>query len=239
MHIPHLILCFTRCRALDLKVIVLKRNFTVIFDLDGTLIDSQASILMSIEAALEAVGLESVVPLSEELIGPPLLETLSVICGTSDPTKISTVAAKFKEIYDAEGYRKSLPYEGVDELLGWLKAEGYRVCLVTNKRKIPTDKILDYFEWRQFFSHVYTIDSAGLPFKNKTEAIATFLRESEINPALAIYVGDRHDDYEAAINNEMQCLLVQWGYGLDNQASLRYTEINTIEDLMSIIQKLQ
>lgn len=217
----------------------MKRDFTVIFDLDGTLIDSQASILMSIEAALEAIGLESVVPLSEELIGPPLLETLSVICGANDPVKISSVAAKFKEIYDAKGYKNSQPYDGVDELLGWLKAEGYGVCLVTNKRKIPTDKILDYFEWRKFFSHVYTIDSAGLPFKNKTEAIATLLQDSGIDPAQAVYIGDRHEDYEAANNNDMSCLLVRWGYGMDNLGSPRNAEINTVRDLMGSIQKLQ
>lgn len=217
----------------------MKRDFTVIFDLDGTLIDSQASILMSIEAALEAVGLESVVPLSEELIGPPLLETLSVICGTNDPVKISSVAAKFKEIYDAKGYKNSQPYDGVDELLVWLKAEGYGVCLVTNKRKVPTEKILEYFDWRQFFSHVYTIDSAGLPFKNKTEAIATLLQDSGIDPAHAVYIGDRHEDYEAANNNDMSCLLVRWGYGLDNLASPRNAEINTVRDLMGSIQKLQ
>lgn len=217
----------------------MKRNLTVIFDLDGTLIDSQASILLSIEAALEEVGFESVLPLTKELIGPPLLETLSVICGTNEPVKVSKVAAKFKEIYDAEGYKNSLPYDGVDELLGWLQAEGYGVCLVTNKRKVPTEKILEYFDWRQHFSHVYTIDSAGLPFKNKTEAMAKLLQESGIDPAHAVYVGDRHEDYEAATNNSMQCLLVQWGYGLDSLINHSNAGIKTITDLMSTIQKLQ
>lgn len=217
----------------------MKRNFTVIFDLDGTLIDSQASILMSIEAALEQVGFESVVPLSEELIGPPLLETLSVICGTNDPVKIATLAAKFKEIYDSEGYKSTLPYDGVDELLGWLKAEGYGVCLVTNKRKVPTEKILEYFDWRKHFLHVHTIDSAGLPLKNKAEAMATLLEVAAIDPAHAVYVGDRHEDYKAATINNISFLLVGWGYGLDNLGSLRNSEIKTVTDLMGSIQKLQ
>lgn len=216
----------------------MKRDFTVIFDLDGTLIDSQASILMSIEAALEAVGLESVVPLSKELIGPPLLETLSVICGTNDPVMISSVAAKFKEIYDAKGYKNSQPYDGVDELLGWLKAEGYGVCLVTNKRKVPTEKILEYFDWRQFFLHVYTIDSAGSPFKNKTEAIAALLEESGIDPAYATYVGDRHEDYSAASANNMRCLLVQWGYTPKSLASQDDVGIKTCNELLRAIHNM-
>lgn len=216
----------------------MKRNFTVIFDLDGTLIDSQASILLSIEAALEEVGFESVVPLIKELIGPPLLETLGVICGTSDSEKISTAAAKFKEIYDAEGYRNSLPYDGVDELLRWLKAEGYGICLVTNKRQVPTEKILEYFDWRQHFSHVYTIDSAALPFKNKTEAIAKLLHESGVDPVQAIYVGDRHEDYEAATNNHVKCLLVQWGYGVNYLPDRCGAAIKNTADLVAAIQKI-
>lgn len=217
----------------------MKRNFSVLFDLDGTLIDSQASILTSIEAALKEFGLESVVPLSKELIGPPLLETLSVICGSNGPVNISTVAVKFKELYDAEGYKNSLPYDGVGELLGQLKAEGYGVCLVTNKRRVPTEKILEYFEWRQYFSYVYTVDSAGVPFKNKTEAIAKLLEESGINPEYAVYVGDRHEDYEAATNNDMQCLLVQWGYGLNSLVYQSNVDIKTTADLLIAIQKMQ
>lgn len=217
----------------------MKRNLTVIFDLDGTLIDSQASILTSIKIALEEAGINSVVPLTKDLIGPPLLETLAAICGTSSTVEISRVAARFKEAYDTTGYQHSVLYEGIDDLLGWLHADGYRICLVTNKRLIPTEKILDHFDWRRYFSYVYTIDSAGLPFRNKTEAIAALLKESEIDTAHAVYVGDRHEDYEAATNNHMKCLLVQWGYGLESQAIQSGTGIKTTADLKVAIQKIQ
>lgn len=217
----------------------MKRDLTIIFDLDGTLIDSQKSILTSIKIALEEAGINSVVPLTKDLIGPPLLETLATICGTSSAIEISRVTAKFKEAYDTSGYQHSVRYEGIDDLLGWLHADGYRVCLVTNKRLIPTEKILDYFNWRRYFSYVYTIDSAGLPFRNKTEAIAALLKESWIDPARAVYVGDRHEDYEAASNNHMKCLLVQWGYGLENQTIQSGHAIKTSTDLKAVIQSLQ
>lgn len=215
------------------------RTLAIVFDLDGTLIDSQASILTSIRLALDESGINSVVPLSKDLIGPPLLETLAAICGTSNTVELSRVAAKFKDAYDTAGFQHSVRYEGIDDLLAWLHADGYRVCLVTNKRLIPTEKILDHFDWRRYFSYVYTIDSAGEPFKNKTEAIGTLLKESGIDPAHAVYVGDRHEDYEAATNNHMKCLLVQWGYGFENQAIQSGKAIETTADLKAVIQSLQ
>lgn len=217
----------------------MKRDFTIVFDLDGTLIDSQASILASIKIALEEVGITSVVPLTKDLIGPPLLETLGAICGTRSAAEISMVATRFKEAYDTKGYQYSVRYEGIDDLLGWLHAGGYRICLVTNKRMIPTKKIIDYFDWHRYFSYVYTIDSAGVPFRNKTEAIAALLKESSIDPAHAVYVGDRHDDYEAATNNDMKCLLVQWGYGLEGQAIQSGNAIKTTTDMKALIQSMQ
>lgn len=216
----------------------MQNDFTVVFDLDGTLIDSQASILASIKIALDQCDISSRVPLTEDLIGPPLLETLSVICGTSNPAALSLVAAMFKDAYDSVGYKNSIRYEGVDKLLEWLVSEGYEVCLVTNKRRTPTERILDHFKWRSFFSHVYMIDSGEIPFKNKTEAIAALLQEAGINPKRAVYVGDRHEDYEAAANNNMKCLLVTWGYGISNSLVNRGVEVNTSADLMQEIRKL-
>lgn len=214
-------------------------TFAVLFDLDGTLIDSQASILTSIKVALEESGINSTVPLTKNLIGPPLLKTLAAICGTSNTFDLSKVAEKFKEAYDTAGYKNSVPYKGIDDLLAWLHTDGYRICLVTNKRQIPTEKILDHFDWRRYFSYVYTIDSAGEPFRNKTEAIATLLEESGIEPAQAVYVGDRQEDYEAATNNNMKCLLVQWGYGLANQSIQSGKAIKTTTDLKAVIQDLR
>lgn len=217
----------------------MKKDFTVVFDLDGTLIDSQDSILTSIKVALEESGINSLVPLTKDLIGPPLLETLGVICGTSDVDEILKVAAKFKEAYDIAGYQGCIRYEGIDELLEWLNTENLCVCLVTNKRRVPTEKILTYLGWRDFFLHVYTIDSGGVPFKNKTEAIAKLIQNSGINPTHAVYVGDRHEDFDAATNNDMRCLLVQWGYGLNNLPDQCSTEIKTIADLKIAIQRMQ
>jgi phosphoglycolate phosphatase len=190
----------------------LKRKISIIFDLDGTLIDSKASILSSIKAALDELGINSLVPLSEQLIGPPLMEVLSDICGAGSQASLPKLYAKFKEIYDTKGFQGGVIYTGVDALIKQLVEEGYHLSLATNKRRIPTETILEFFNWKNYFNHVYTIDSASVPFHNKSQMIAALIQNEAIDCAQAVYVGDRHEDSVAATQNSIKFLMVQWGY---------------------------
>ena len=187
---------------------------SIIFDLDGTLIDSQESILNAIKIALNESGLEARFPVTKELIGPPLIETLSKITAVKDPLELNAVINKFKQHYDGTGYRDILAYSGIQNLLESLKNHGYALYIATNKRLIPTKKIVDCLTWSSLFSAVYSIDlNAEKPFKNKGEMISALLCNELINPRSAIYIGDRGEDYEAAKENGLPCILVGWGYG--------------------------
>jgi phosphoglycolate phosphatase len=187
---------------------------SIIFDLDGTLIDSQESILNAIRAALYESGLEAKIPVTKELIGPPLIDTLSKIIEVKNKLILNAVANKFKLHYDAAGYRNSVVYPGIHHLLERLHNQGYVLYLATNKRLIPTKKIVNYLSWGSFFSAVYSIDlNAEKPFKNKGEMISALLRNELIDPNSAIYIGDRDEDYVAAKENCLPCILVGWGYG--------------------------
>ena len=187
---------------------------SIIFDLDGTLIDSQESILNTIRIALNESGLEAQIPVTKELIGPPLIETLSKITAVKDSLALNAVANKFKQHYDGVGYRDSVAYSGIQHLLESLHNHGYALYVATNKRLIPTKKIVDYLSWGSLFSAVYSIDlNAEKPFKNKGEMISALLRNELIDPKSAIYIGDRDEDYGAAKENCMPCILVDWGYG--------------------------
>jgi len=188
---------------------------SIIFDLDGTLIDSQESILGAIEYALDSLGIEAKIPVSRDLIGPPLIETISKITGLSDQSKINELAKKFKEHYDEIGYKDAIVYPGMNELIKSLIESGYVLYVATNKRLKPTLKIIKYLSWGPFFNSVYSIDlnGDGAVFKNKAEMIHALLSEQSIDISSAVYVGDRIEDYEAATANNIPCILVDWGYG--------------------------
>jgi phosphoglycolate phosphatase len=217
----------------------MKENFTVIFDLDGTLIDSKDSIISSIQKALEETGIKSIIPMADVVIAPPLIETLSLITGSHDVSLIARLAEKFQDIYDFDGCKNSIKYPDSDWTLGVLREAGIELCLVTNKRSIPTLNILNHLNWSSSFKHIYAIDSLGYNFKNKAETISTFLKISKINSSRALYVGDRYEDFEAAKANDMQAILVAWGYGKNLYSLSEPALVKTFSELVSEIRKLQ
>ena len=90
---------------------------TVIFDLDGTLIDSSPGILESFEGAFSALNIELQRPLNSSIIGPPLFESLKLLSGLSDTSVLDKLAEHFKLYYDSEGYKKTIIYPGINTML--------------------------------------------------------------------------------------------------------------------------
>lgn len=186
----------------------------VIFDLDGTLIDSAASILEGMQVTLEAAGIVPRLPIVPGLIGPPLRTTLTRLAGEVDPAVLDGMVAHFIRWYDAEGYRRTRVYPGIPELLQTLHAAGWRLHIVTNKRLHPTRLILAWLGWSPLFESVDTQDAQpDAPLAHKSEVLARLLGQLGAGPEQAVYVGDRRDDFEAAAANGLRCHLVSWGYG--------------------------
>lgn len=184
----------------------------VIFDLDGTLIDSAPSILGCFAATLASHGREPVVPLAESLIGPPLRETLRRLSGVDDAGLLDSMSEGFKRHYDLAGYKETKMFPGVDGMLHDLKAAGYSLHIATNKRLNPTRLILDHLGWGRLFGSIYASDVRQPPFGSKSEMLAALLGSQDIKPGKAVYVGDRSDDRNAAAANGMDFIAAAWGY---------------------------
>jgi len=185
----------------------------LIFDLDGTLIDSAPSILSCFGKVLEDVGVLPSVPLDERLIGPPLAQTLQTLTGIEGGAELDAMVASFKKYYDTEGYRDSLPYAGVDEVLAKLKASGYKLFLATNKRILPTRLILNYLGWDILFSSVWGLDSFQPRLTDKSAMLGEILNLIGIHPEQTVYIGDKVEDGVAAQANAMHFIAAGWGYG--------------------------
>ena len=97
---------------------------TIIFDLDGTLIDSAHSILVSMQRAFESCRLVPVLPLEASLIGPPLREMLQRLSPESDSAQIEKLAQSFISSYDEQGCLEAHPFPGIDEMLRELRRRG-------------------------------------------------------------------------------------------------------------------
>lgn len=198
---------------------------TVIFDMDGTLIDSANSILLGLEMVVQSAGYPFLKKIDKSLIGPPLGETLKSLTGIKTQSQVENLIDAFKKYYDEVGYKNTLVYAGVNELLHHLRGRNFQVILATNKRLFPTKKIVNHLKWTSFFDVVYAIDlHADKPFPNKKSMLADLIKENKIDSKNTIYIGDRLEDQDAAMHNNLRSATVSWGYGDYVDASI-YSEL--------------
>ncbi len=185
----------------------------ILFDFDGTLIDSSAGILASFGRVLAAHGLRASVPLEAALIGPPLGETLKHITGIDTPDELERLIAAFKRDYDSEGYRATTAFPGVAEGLARLAAQGARLFIVTNKRLVPTRKILDALGLARHFAGVHSRDETEPMAPSKAAVTRRVITQHAIDPAGACFVGDSDEDAHAAAENGLRFVHACYGYG--------------------------
>ncbi|MCB1943328.1 MAG: HAD hydrolase-like protein [Candidatus Accumulibacter sp.] len=185
----------------------------IIFDLDGTLIDSRAAILDAFGKALEEQGIAPRIALSAVRIGPPLAETLRELTGSSDQKLLDSLAEHFKAHYDSSGYRASEVFSDIPELLEALAAGGSRCFLATNKRFLPTRLILQHLHWERYFTAVYALDRQTPRLPDKSTMLARLVAEQALAATDTIYVGDTPEDQAAADANGLHFAAVTWGYG--------------------------
>lgn len=208
----------------------------LIFDLDGTLIDSAPSILEGYAHAFKTTGTPLKVPLTSDVIGPPLIESLSILSGRDDEALLQTLASVFKQHYDSIGYLKSVVFEGVTDMLQQLHNEGYQLYIATNKRYFPTEKIIRHLQWDHFFQGVFALDYFQPALNCKADMVGRIVQDLALPIDECLYIGDRLEDGMAADAHEMDFVLVTWGYAAD--ATLKkahWQSCTAVNDLPKLI----
>lgn len=186
---------------------------TVVFDIDGTLLDSAAGILAGFQRALQAGGVA--VPAEAELrvhLGPPLRDFLT-LAGVL-PGRLDGAAQAYHDFYLAEGLRQAKPYAGVEVLLTRLQAAGVTLATASAKRTTTARAILAAHGLAPFFTVIGGTDETHL---TKAQTIAAVLTELAADPATTIMVGDRHHDIDGAHAVDVRAVGALWGYGIEGE----------------------
>jgi len=182
----------------------------VIFDLDGTLIDSSSGVLSSLRHALTHVGIPFADLPTSVSTGPPLRDLILSSAPSLMPDQLESSISVFKQHYDLEGCIFSPLFEGVSHLVEQLNAHGFCLFIATNKRQLPTRRIIDHHGLTPFFRGIYSIDSPEVVRPEKT-AILSSLRRDFFLPSSSLYIGDRHDDLLAAERSGLRYAFPRWG----------------------------
>lgn len=184
----------------------------ILFDLDGTLLDSLPGIAFSVQEACRMVGLPVPKVNLRTLLGPPIRSILSRAVATDDPALMDRLERAFRTSYDTEGWRKTSCFDGALAALGMMKADGRRLFVVSNKPRHISLKILEREQLLPLFEQIFTRDSR-IPACSKQEILDEFLSEYGVSSADCLMVGDTMEDALAAAAAGIGFVYMTHGYG--------------------------
>ena len=183
-----------------------------LFDLDGTLIDSEHGITACVMHALARLDVPA--PAHEELrrwIGPPLRHSFAPLLG-HDAERIEAAVAYYHERFDTHGWREHTVYPGIETLIGRLLAAGHQLAVVTSKPQHHAAPIIAHLPFGKAFLRLYG-PHPDSPHSEKASMIAEALRDFGSAPQDAVMIGDRHFDIDGAVANRVRGIGVLWGFG--------------------------
>ena len=197
----------------------------LIFDLDGTLFDSAPEILVCLKKALQLNNIDINDNLNKSIIGPPLKETLKNLVQKEDTVKIDKIIENFIELYDSDYCYKTKLYKGVQETLKILEKKK-NLILITNKRIVPTEKMLKNSKIIELFNNYFSVDPNDQSKKDKSTLISKTIKDYKIDPQNTAYIGDTMGDFIASKKNNIKFIFAGWGYGkYVEDADLHLTDI--------------
>lgn len=186
---------------------------TVLFDLDGTITDSEQGIINSIRYALCKYEIE--IPsetILRAFIGPPLKEQFQNVFRLDEAEAISLVEA-YREYYAEKGIFENKVYSGIFPMLSRLREAGLQICMATAKPEKYAKQIAEHFEFAEYFDF---IGGACMDGKrtDKYEVIEYVLQNCNVEEReKTVMVGDRSHDMIGASKAGVKSIGVLYGYG--------------------------
>lgn len=185
---------------------------TILFDLDGTLLNTLEDIADGVNYALRKLNFpERTLEEIKYFIGNGVVKLIdrAVPSGTTEEDKAACLALN-KEYYSAHVNSKTQPYEGIMPLLKELKEKGYKVAVISNKYDSAVKDLC-----KLYFSDYVTVavgNRAGVPTKPAPGSVFTALEELGSTQSRAVFVGDSDVDVHTGHNAGLKCIGVSWGF---------------------------
>lgn len=184
----------------------------ILFDLDGTLLDTLDDLHDAVNHTLCAFSLPLRTKEETRLAvgdGVGMLIARSVPSGEAHP-EFAEILSAFRQYYAANSRRKTKPYEGIPSLLTALREKGLRVGVISNKFDSAVKALC-----RDYFGNLVEIavgESKGVRRKPYPDSLFAAMASLGVSPDQCLYVGDSETDVRSAENAGIPCLSVLWGF---------------------------
>ncbi|MCL1981235.1 MAG: HAD-IA family hydrolase [Proteobacteria bacterium] len=215
------------------------RYNAVLFDLDGTLLDTLDDLAAAANQALILQGLPPhPIDAYRHLVGDGLRTLVDRMLPVDrrDPATVSALVAAFTETYARTWHHRSAPYPGIKDLLDQLAARGVRMSILSNKpdafTRLCVQQLLPHWHFEPLFGQ-----REGVPKKPDPAAALEIARLLQLDPSRILYVGDSGVDMRTARGAGMDAAGVLWGFR-DQAELIRTGAIHLVarpSDLLPIV----
>lgn len=204
----------------------------ILFDMDGTLVDSAPAISARLRETLEHFD---VIPPDEAgirlLIGPPTGSSLLRFVG---PERISEANAFYTSLSKRDGLIHQELFPEVDRLLATLVEAGIPLGVSTSKPQREAERTAEHFGIAQYFTALVG-SSAKRPTKAAVVGETLAQLQAIAHSPTPLMVGDRSFDIEGAAEHNVPTVLVRWGYAAPEEELAALTGVDTIDDLLAFL----
>ena len=193
-----------------------ERFDAVIFDLDGTLVDTAPDILAYLNDMLDELGrpgldLAAVRSMIGDGVKSLMIRGLEASGGIPDAVDLDDLFHRYLERYSAEPVRSSQPYPGMVDALEALSNAGVKLGVCTNKPQTPTDRLLARLGLDRYFGAAIGGDALAIK-KPDPDHLLAVLDRLQVEPQHAVLIGDSDTDLKTAHAAGIPCILVSFGY---------------------------
>ncbi len=222
----------------------LKNHNAVIFDLDGTLIDSAPDVANALNKTLETIErpqltLETVKTLIAHGSRNMIMGALAATGGPSENITAEQLIERYLNFYKAEPVKHTTVYSGVVDVLNRLRVNGQKIGICTNKSSLMTNIVLEALQLMPYFCGITTADNVEHTKPDGRHILET-LKRMDASVDGAVMVGDSHTDIAAACDAGIGAVAVMYGYFAESiDQNLTYTKINHLTELPSALERLQ
>ncbi len=214
---------------------------TLIFDLDGTLLNTLEDLYNAVNYAM--IECDYPTHSIEEVCafvgnGIKNLIKRAMPCGFTEE-EFDRCFSYFKKYYEKHTYDCTKPYNGMVSMLKRLKNEGYRLAIVSNKADASVKKLSKYF-----FTEIFDVSLGakdGINLKPDSDIVYYALKEMSSKATDAIYIGDSDVDILTAANANIPCISVLWGFRSEEFLLTNGAKItaHNVDELYSIIHDMR
>lgn len=185
---------------------------SVVFDLDGTLLDTLGDLRDSVNYALEKNRLPK--RTTEEIrsfVGNGIRLLIERSVPENTPLEITDKCfSDFKEYYKNHSAILTKPYDGIIDIIEELKAKGVKIAVVSNKADFAVKTLME-----DYFSNLYDCaygERMGVPRKPEPDGVFEAIKKMGADVENTVYIGDSEVDVETSKNAKLPCIAVTWGF---------------------------